>query len=54
MKHLLAPVGAVIRPRQGLRILFYHRVNAHPFDELGLVSRETTVPVNRFVISCRR
>lgn len=48
LKHLLAPVGAVIQPRKGIRILFYHRVNSHPFAELGLVSREITVPTDRF------
>ncbi len=48
LKHLLAPVGLVLRPRPGLRVLFYHRVNTYPFDQLGPVSREVSVPSPRF------
>lgn len=48
LKHLLAPIGFVIRPRKGLRVLFYHRVNTYDFKALGLVSREITVPRHRF------
>lgn len=48
LKHLLAPVGLVGPRRDGVRVLFYHRVNAHDFGALGLVSREITVPADAF------
>ncbi|RKF14748.1 polysaccharide deacetylase family protein [Roseovarius spongiae] len=48
LKHLLAPVGLVLRHPPGLRVLFYHRVNRHPFRALGLVSREISVPTPAF------
>lgn len=31
------------RKRGGMRVLFYHRVNPYPFEQLGPVSRELTV-----------
>ena len=48
LKHLLAPIGLALPRRGGLRVLFYHRVNDHPYAALGLVSRELTVPVAAF------
>ena len=35
--------GAFAPPRPGLRVLLYHRVNPHRFDQLGPVSREISV-----------
>ena len=40
--------GVLRRHPPGLRVLFYHRVNPYPFDQLGPVSRETTVGVEAF------
>lgn len=48
LKHLLAPLGLLLRQPSGLRVLFYHRVNRHPFRALGLVSREISVPTSTF------
>ena len=48
LKHLLAPIGLIVRPRPGLRVLFYHRVNTYEFGTLGLVSREISVPTSSF------
>jgi len=48
LKHVLAPVGLVLRRPAGQRVLFYHRVNSHDFARLGLVSRELSVPPARF------
>ena len=48
LKYLLAPIGLVVRPSAGVRVLFYHRVNNHRFADLGLVSREISVPTERF------
>lgn len=48
LKYLLSPIGMVLRPTPGLRVLFYHRVNTHRFEALGLVSREVTVPKDAF------
>lgn len=48
LKHLLAPIGLFVRSPKGLRVLFYHRVNTFDFRALGLVSREITVPRERF------
>ena len=44
LKTLLALPGWVM-PKQPpmVRVLFYHRVNPYPFDQLGPVSRELTV-----------
>ena len=48
LKHLLAPVGLIARQKKGLRVLFYHRVNTHAFEQLGLVSREISVRTGTF------
>ncbi len=49
LKCLLMPVGLLIPGKNnGLRVLFYHRVNSFAFHELGLVSRETTVRETAF------
>ena len=48
LKHMLAPIGLFVRAPKGLRVLFYHRVNTYDFKALGLVSREITVPRERF------
>jgi peptidoglycan/xylan/chitin deacetylase (PgdA/CDA1 family) len=34
--------------KKGLRVLFYHRVNPYPFEQLGPVSREITVTPEAF------
>ena len=44
LKFLLSPVGFLVPGSgKGLRVLFYHRVNAYSFSRLGMVSREITV-----------
>lgn len=48
LKAGLALPGAALPPRRGLRVLFYHRVNAHDFAALGPVSREVTTPADAF------
>jgi peptidoglycan/xylan/chitin deacetylase (PgdA/CDA1 family) len=48
LKHILTPVGFFMRRPNGVRVLFYHRVNTHDFKALGMVSRELSVPTNRF------
>jgi peptidoglycan/xylan/chitin deacetylase (PgdA/CDA1 family) len=48
LKYLLAPIGVIARGKMGIRVLFYHRVNDHNFADLGMVSRELSVPTKRF------
>ncbi|WP_322867287.1 polysaccharide deacetylase family protein [Aquicoccus sp. G2-2] len=48
LKHLIVPIGFVLRQPPGLRVLLYHRVNRHPFRALGLVSREISVSTDAF------
>ena len=45
MLRLLVTGGSAAR---GVRVLFYHRVNAYPFEKLGPVSREITVRPEAF------
>lgn len=48
LKGLLGVLGLVLPRRTGLRVLFYHRVNDHPFAALGPVSREISVGSSAF------
>lgn len=48
LKALLAMPGLAIPRRRGLRVLFYHRINDHPFEALGPVSREISVSSEAF------
>ena len=48
LKSLLGVVGLLLPRRTGLRVLFYHRVNDHPFAALGPVSREISVRSSAF------
>ncbi|MCW6511340.1 polysaccharide deacetylase family protein [Lichenifustis flavocetrariae] len=44
LKLLLGAAGLLFRPHTpGLRVLFYHRVNAYPRERLGPISREISV-----------
>lgn len=49
LKYLLMPIG-LLNPwkNNGLRVLFYHRVNSFAFHDLGMVSRETSVQESAF------
>lgn len=54
LKLLLAGPGLLLRSRRpGLRVLFYHRVNAHPPAALGPVSREISVHPTAFEAQLR-
>jgi peptidoglycan/xylan/chitin deacetylase (PgdA/CDA1 family) len=49
LKTMLAIPGLAFHSRRpAIRVLFYHRVNPHPFDSLGPVSRELTVAPEEF------
>ena len=55
LKTALAIPGFFVRSRQPyLRVLFYHRVNPYPFNDLGPVSRELTVRPDVFEAQLKR
>lgn len=54
LKTLLVFPGLLLRRRgPSLRVLMYHRVNAHPFERLGPVSRELSVHPDVFEAQLR-